>query len=188
MYVELDTLRDYVDITETGDDAILEGCIQRAQTAIETFTRRVFETGDDATRYYGREAVDGQYLWLDADLYSLTSIANGDSDATAISTDDITLFPMNEGPPYNCLRLDESSASVWEQQTDYWIGVTGAWAFSDTPPADIVLATLEWAKYLYRAKDTGQFEIVAVPGGGVISVPKGLPQLVLDIIHPYLRR
>jgi len=188
MYVELEVLKDELGITATGDDAILERAIRDAQAGVEAYTRRVFETGADATRYYGSEALDGQWLHLDADLYSLTSIANGDSSATAVSTDDITLFPMNEGPPYHKLRLDTNSSSVWEVDTDYWIGVTGKWAYCDTPPSAIVRATLRWAGYLYQQKDAPYTRTIANTATGIVEIPATVPDDVYELIDPYVRR
>jgi len=170
-----------------SDDALLEALIDAAQTKIETETRRVFEAAAD-TRYYGAEALDGQSLWLDYDLYSLTSIANGDSNSTAISTDDVTLWPRNWGPPYHRIRLNEGSTSVWEQDTDYWIEITGTWGYSESAPNDIVLATKRLVAYYYRQKDAGQFESVGVQEGGVLQVPQGFPNSVTLLIDPYRRR
>jgi len=185
-YIYPDDLKTYLDITETGDDLILQATIQRAEKAIESYTGRVFEAASD-TRYYDYAAVDGLYLWLDHDLYSLTSVTNGDSNGTSVSTDDITLWPRNQGPPYYKLRLNESSTSDWEVDTDYWIQVTGLWGYSDEPPEDIVQATTRWAAYLYRQKDTGQFETVAVSDGGAVTVPMGMPEDVKVLLAPYRR-
>jgi len=168
------------------DDTLLESILDRVQAAIDTYTHRTFETGDDATRYYGSDAVDGQWLYLDADLYSLTSVANGDSSSTAVSTDDLTEFPMNEGPPYHKLRLDVNGSSVWEVDTDYWIGVTGAWAYSATAPNDIVQATARWAATMYRKKDA--FDTVAIAEGGAVTMPLPMPEDVRGLLDPYMRR
>jgi len=185
-YIDEIDLKTYLDISEEGDDVILESCIDRAQTAIETYTNRVFEAAA-GTKHYGWDAVDGLFLWLDADLQSLTSVANGDSSATAVAVADLTEWPMNEGPPYYALRLDDSSDSVWQVDTDYWIAVTGDWGFSATPPNDIVQACVRLAAYYYRQKDTGQFETVAIAEGGAVTVPMGTPEDVRTLLNPYRR-
>jgi len=189
MYVELETLKDYLDISDTGDDIILEGAIERAQAAIETFTNRVFEAASD-TKYYTWDAVDGLWLWLDADLHSLTSIANGDSSGTAVSTDDITLWTgdsRNVGPPYNKLRLDDGSDSTWQVDTDYYIEVTGEWGYSSTPPADIVQATVRWAAYMYQQKDAAYTRIVASTATGTVEIPEAIAGDIVALLNPYRR-
>lgn len=185
-YTSVEQLKLYLEIAQNDDDVLLGDCITRAQKAIETYTNRNFEAAS-ATRSYGWDAVDGLWLWLGYDLYSLDSVANGDSSGTAIATADITEFPINDGPPYHRLRLDSGSTSTWNVDTDYWIEVTGDWGYSASPPSDIVQAAVRWAAYFYRQKDTGQFETVAVQEGGVLTVPRGIPEDVLELIRPYRR-
>lgn len=139
------------------------------------------------TRYYQGDAVDGLWLWLDDDLAKLYEIDNGDSSGTAVSTDDVTLWPRNHGPPYYKIRLNSSSTSTWNVDTDYYIQVRGKWGYSICPPADIVQACIRWAAYLYRQKDTGQFENVAVGEGGTLRVPMGMPEDVRVLLDPYRR-
>lgn len=169
-----------------NDDTLLTACITRAQRGVETYTRRVFEAAAD-TRYYGAEDVDGQWLWLDADLYALTSVANGDSSGTAVSTSDLVLFPRNQGPPYHKLYLKESSTSVWEVDTDYWIGVTATWGYSTSAPNDVVLATLRWAAYLYQQKDAPYTQTIANLAVGTVTLPADVPVDVKALLDPYVR-
>lgn len=189
-YATVERLKLYLSIGDDSDDVLLDDCIDRAQQAIDTYTARIFEAAS-ATRYYGSDAVDSQWLYVDEDLYSLTSVANGDASGTAVSTDDITLWcgdSRNAGPPYNKLRLDENSTSVWEVDTDYYIEVTALWGYSASAPADIVQACVRWAAYFYRQKDTGQFDAVAVGEGGTLTVPTGMPEDVRVMLAPYVRR
>ena len=184
-----------IDLTDAGtgthtiasaaaDDDLLEDIIAAAVDYIETETGRSFVATSD-TRYYGDEALDGLFVWLDEDLYSLTSVANGDSSGTAIDTDDITLWPRNLGPPYYRLRLDANSSSTWELDTDYWIAITATWGFSSTPPDQIKLATRILAKFLYDQRRTDRWETIVTPGGGTISIPQGIPRTAQLIIDRY---
>ena len=185
-YIGIEEVKDYLGISETGDDILLEMVMERATRLIETYTHRVFEAASD-TKYYGAGHVNGQWLWLDADLYSLTSIANGDSSSTAVSTDDIVLFPRNQGPPYHKLYLKESSTSVWEVDTDYWIAVTATWGYSDTPPDDIKLACLRWSGFLYQQKDSPYTRTIANIAVGTVELPAAVPEDVKVILDSYVR-
>lgn len=181
-YITLAELKEELGIGEEGDDFILEQKIDAAQDIIEHLTSRVFEAAS-STRYYEWDAVDGLYLELDADLVALTSVVNGDSGATAIATADITLYPRNEGPPYDRLRLDDGSTSVWEVDTDYWIAVTGTWGWSAEAPEPIKQACLRLAAHMYRLRDSDVFDIVAFPGEGIMQLRQAIPadvQAVLD--------
>jgi hypothetical protein len=186
-YITEVDLKTYLGIGEEGDDVLLEACIDRAKATIDTYTHRTFDVSSDTTRYFGRDAVDGLFLYLDHDLYSLTSIANGDSSGTAVDTDDITEWPQNDGPPYHALRLDSGSSSVWQVDTDYWIAVTGQWGYSATPPNDIVQAAVRLAGYYYRQADTF-VDDVAIAGEGVVTLPEGMPVSVRILLDPYVRR
>ena len=185
-YVTIFELKNYLDISVEDDDIILTACIDRAEAAIETYTNRDFEAST-ATKYYGWDAVDGLYLWLDDDLYSLTSIANGDSDSTAIATANVTLWPRNQGPPYTKIRLNDGANTVWQIDTDYWITIIGTWGYSSTPSNDVKQAALRWAAYMYRQIDTGDFETVALAEAGIIAVQQGVPQDVRVLLDPHRR-
>jgi len=185
-YIDMTELKEYLDIPESGDDGLLEMFLTQAQKIIETYTHRHFEATSDVN-YYGADAVDGQWLWLDDDLYSLTSIANGDSSGTAVSTDDIVLFPRNQGPPYHKLYLKEGSTSVWEVDTDYWIAVTASWGYSATPPDDIKLACLRLAGWLYQQKDSPYTQTVANLAIGTVTLPDAMPKDVKVILDSYVR-
>lgn len=77
-YITVDSLRSYLGNTTSTDDALLQGCIQRAQGAIDTYCRRTFEAAAGTLYYHQHEAlIRGQVLFLDADVYSVTTLVNG---------------------------------------------------------------------------------------------------------------
>lgn len=185
-YVDVETLKTYIGASEDTDDYLLELVLDWAERRIETYTGRVFEAAS-GTKYYDWKAVSGLYLWLGTDFYSLTSIANGNSDSTEIPTSDVTLWPRNEGPPYYKIRLNSGSAHSWIVDTDYWIEVTGLWGYSATPPSDILRACVRLAAYYYRQRDTGAYDAVAVSQGGNVIIPQGMPRSVQLVLNPYRR-
>lgn len=186
-YTTLTELRTYLEVDEHGDDTLLESCIDRAQQVIDTYTNRVFAAPPDGIRHYRRDAVDGRWLWLGADLAELDAIINGDEAATAIDPADVRLYPRDDGPPYHRIRLLRNADTGWIVEGDNEITVWGWWGYSRTPPADIVQATLRLSAYLYRQRDAGSWDTVAVHEGGTIMVPQGLPVTVKQTLDSYVR-
>jgi hypothetical protein len=205
LYVDLPTFKDYRNISTGGSDATIQRILEAAQKEIENRCGTIFETSS-ATRYYRPEAirdipVGGQtevlgtygrgFSWdwsslntrgyrvleLGRDIASITLLINGNN--TTISSTGYVLEPRNQ-PPYRQIRL--LSAQSWIFDTDGEIAVTGLWGYSTAPPADIIEATLEMANYLYSLRDSPIFDITASPDLGIITVPKGFPAHVEQIL------
>ena len=189
-YASLAQLKNYLGIAtgETTDDVLLNTLIDRATKAIDTYCSRRFEAST-ATRYYESDAVDGDYLYLDDDLISVTTLTNGDSDGTTISSSYYWLWDRNSGPPYYAIRLKATGTTTysWEQDTDYFITVAGTWGWSSTPPADVTHACVRYAAYLYHQKDSPVFDVSVFPESGVITTPQGIPRDVRIMLDPYRR-
>ena len=187
-YCSLSQLKTYVGATDTGDDALLTECITRAQTMIDRATRRTFEAATATTRTFDAVCdVDGRRLFLDADLCTLTSITNGDGGA--IDTADVVTTPRNATPWFE-LTLKASSGEAWTYTTDpeSAIAVTGKWAYSATPPADIEQACVRLAAWLYRQKDSSaDLDRPLVSADGATLLPTQVPNDVLAMLAPYKR-
>ncbi len=182
-YETLANLKSYLGIAEdaTGDDTLLTALLNAATARIEADTHRVFEAAS-GTRYYGPEAVDGDVLWLDADLYSVTSITNGESQTIT----EYWLLPRNKAPYYQ-IKLKDGSDYSWTFDTDGEIAIVGKWGYSETPPADIVYACKRLAGYYYRLKDSQTFDVTSSPETGQLIIPKGIPADVKLILANYRR-
>jgi len=188
-YAHLGVLKQYLGLsaTETTDDTLLQDLLDRATTAIDNHCGRRFSANTE-TRYYEDDAVDGQTLYLDEDLISITTLTNGDSDSTTISSSDYWLIPRNEGPPYYGIRLKSDTTTTWEFDIDYWVSVAGTWGWNTTPPADIVQACIRLASYYYHQKDVPVYETSVFPESGVITVATGMPVDVRELLDPYRKR
>ncbi len=186
-YATLDQLKEYLDVTDTANDALLTRLLDAATAEVERWTGRVFQADADSTRkFHAVEDTDVDRVWLhlDRDLAAITSVVNGDgTDITA----DIVPFPPD--PPHSALRIRISSTARWTYTTapEEAIAVTGRWAYSVTPPADVVQATIRLAAYAYRQRDAQVFDVTAAPGQGVIVVPRGFPADVRVLLAPYRR-
>jgi hypothetical protein len=182
-------LREYLSANlqlDEDQNGLLLRCLNRAEAAIDAYTRRSFATAQGTVLYSRHTAKQvGAALYLDEDLYALGSITNGDSQN--IPAGSVWLEPRNVGPPYRIIRL--KSSYVWTFNTDSEITITGGWGYSGTAPDDIVQATVRYAAYLYRQKDaTGPDNQAGFPEAGQISIPQGMPSDVRWLIDPYRSR
>lgn len=188
MYCTLTQLKTYVGVTGSGDDTLLTDCILRAQTMIDSFTQRRFEAAADSSRTFDAVYdVRGRELWLDTDLCAITSITNGDS--TSVTAGQIVSEPRNS-TPYHALTLKGSSGLAWTYETDPEdaITVTGRWAYSVTPPADIEQACVRLAAWLYRQKDSSaDLDRPMMSADGTTLMPADLPADVQKTLRPYRR-
>ena len=184
-------LKTYIGVTGSGDDTLLTALIARAQKAIDTFTGRTFEAAADSTREYTVGVdTDGDTLYLDQDLCAITSVIT-DADATSpvtLATTEYITRPRNV-TPYHAIQILGSSSNTWTytDNPENGITVTGKFAFSESPPDDIIHACLRLAAYYYRQKDAGVFDTTAIPDAGIIQIPQGIPADVKVILSPYVR-
>ena len=186
-YATLAQLKAYLGIVELDDDALLAALIARAQSFVEAHTGRVFEAATQ-TRHFDKSCIneDENALIVDRDLLTVTTLTNGDSDATVIPNTEYWLIPRNETPRYG-IKLRKDSSYTWEFDTDYWASVAGTWGYSTTVPADITHATIRLSGYYYAQKDTQVWDTTVIPDAGVITVPQGIPRDVKWLLKPYIR-
>lgn len=187
-YTTADDLRSYLGITDTGDDVLLTSLIASAQEMVDSYCGRTFEAAADTTRTFDAyNDVDGATLYLDEDLFSITTVTNGDG--VAVSSSEYTTEPRNRAP-YYAIRLLPSAGKNWEAQADGdnqdAISVAGRWAWSLTPPADVVQATRRLAAWLYRQRDNADMDRAVVAGTATI-LPSAIPADVMTFLNPRRR-
>lgn len=189
-YTTLEDLRDYLGFSGTlgqAQDGLLQDCINRAESAIDDYTRRNFAgtAGTYFVNRFGQGNVRGQALYLDTDLYSLTGVVNGD--AQTIPVGSVWLEPRNEGPPYRILRL--KSTYVWVWNTDSDVIISGTFGYSTVPPESIKQAAVRYAAHLFRQKDSsGPDNTAGFPEAGQVQHPEGMPSDVRWLLSPYRSR
>jgi len=178
-YASLGELKAYLGITDTADDELLTQLIDMATAVIESYTRRVF-VAYTKTRHYGPESINGPVLSLGEWLLSVTELKDGQGNV--IPSEGYELLPKG-GKRFWGIRL--RPGWQWNCDREHDVTVTGSWGWSETPPPDIVLATLRLAAYFYRQKDAQVFDVTAAPGLGTITIPKGMPADVKLILDQY---
>ena len=88
-YIGTNTLMQYLGLEGAGTtDALplLQACIDRAESAIDSFTRRNF-LGTPGTLYasrYDQSRVTSNAYWLREDLHTLTSLTLGDGQVVPV--------------------------------------------------------------------------------------------------------
>jgi len=184
-YTDLNALKTYLGIAVEAEDTLLERLIHAASAAVDSLCHRRFAAASDETRRFDALLdTDGRSLFLDADLCALTAVVNGDGQA--LDAGDLLLLPRT-GPPWHELRLKRSALAWWtyDDTPENAIAVTGRWAYSATPPADIEQAAVRLAAFFYRQKDAPDWRwtTAATPQW---RAPE-LPPDVLALLAPYRR-
>ena len=184
-YIGTAELKRYLSIDGTVDDQLLQESINRAESAITSFTRRNF-LGTAGTVYasrYEQERVRNNAFWLYEDLHTLTSLTLGDGQSVPLGS--VWLEPR-EGPPYRSIRL--RSAYVYTWNTDQDMVIAGTWGYSTVVPDDIVQATVRLSAQHYRQKDATPQDVIGNEALGMQQSPRGLPSDVYDILQKYRSR
>ena len=187
MYLEVEELKDYLNITRPVDDEIIESMCLAAQAYIEHKTNRVFEVSADSIRYFDATKLENQRLLrFGEDLISITTVVNGDGSTIASSN----YFLSYAGHLIYELKLKGSTGLyfTYEDDPEEAIAVTGKWAYSLTPPQDIIQATRRLASYLFWQKDNANDLDRPFIIGQVTSLPAALPRDVERLIAKYVRK
>jgi hypothetical protein len=195
-YITAENLRDYIGASSHADDTQLGYMCTRAQSMVESFCNRKFEATANTTRYYN--ALDISYggvvdafnntLLLDEDLAQLVSIVNGDGNSIPLNA--VVTLPANMSPSYG-IKIKMNTQYVWTYvgEPDTAIAITGRFAYSVTPPQDIIAATLRLGAYIYRQREgTPDTDRSIISPDGMILAAAKIPTDVLVTLDPYRRR
>lgn len=169
-YATIDDLRaELRNFEPDADEDRWQDKLDEAQRTIENVCHRRFEAAAPETRYIDClfPDVDGLVLTLPWDCCRITGITNGDGTAVAVNayvtrprlrtvSGGESLLPGTpEAWPFYAIQLKANAGVNWTYDTDpeEAIAVTGYWAFSETPPADIKAATIRLADWFYHQAD-----------------------------------
>ncbi len=124
-------------INGTTQDARVDRLLESVSRTIDKLTHRFFipKTETRLYRWPRHQTSRATILWLDAGLISVSTLQTRaqDSSPTTISASDFFLEPINYGPPFNRIEIDESSSAAFEsgntQQRS--ISVAGSWGYAE---------------------------------------------------------
>ena len=196
-YCTVTEVKQYANINEAVDDAIIAELIDRVTLAMDAAARRTLVTATDTDRYFtvGRDT-EGYTLYFDDVCASVTTVLNGDASATEVTSAQYALLERNY-PPYYGIRILSSAGKVWEYNNDPEdaIKVTGKWAYYSAAalptnvPDDIRQICIKWTAARYRGRShTGEGDRPLLTDMGVTIMPGGMPREVAEDMRPYIRR
>jgi len=164
---------------ETGDDEILEECIDRAQDFLEAASHRVLEPFT-MKRMYKAPADGGACLLVDIDLLSVSQVINGDGEV--LTPHYWYLEPLN-GYPKHAICTKNGAYWTSDESEGEFIQITGKWGFAAPATrgyAAAQQAVVYMAAYIYTQRDAQQFDVTSFVEGGAITVPDGIPRSVQE--------
>jgi hypothetical protein len=187
-------VKTYLGISSSGDDALIDDCVENAQSIIETYTGRVFDVSSATTKKFdARTNVAGRNLYFTEGLELAaepTAVTNGDGTSLVADTDYI-VQPPNSYPSYG-LRILSSSSAWWQGKSngdeENAISINAKWGYSTSAPNDIVQAATRLSAFLYRQRDTNSDSDRPLIVDGVTILPSALPHDVERILAPYVMR
>ncbi len=173
-YITLIQAQTYGGFDDTGE-VDLNLIIPAACLTIDNYCGRTFQSTAVSTHTFtrlnlGQDAFRGRILFLDEDLAAASSSITG--------SPTVSYLPENK-PPYYAIVLTEGG---WAYPT---VSVVGHWAYSELPPADIILATLQLTKWMYDSQENNQGTNVMITPEGQVLLPSGLPDFIKTLLAPY---
>lgn len=189
-YITLNDLKGYLGLgTETDQDALLQACINNAERAIDSYCRRSF-VGEPGTRSFNRYKADHireNTFWMQEDLHTIVSLTLGDGRSVPVGPGGSVWLQPVEGPPYRGVQL--KSAYVYTWNTDQDMHIAGTWGYGTIAPDDIAQATVRYATFIYRQKDSSTNDQIGYEqGAGVTPMGRGMPDDVRYMLAPYRSR
>ena len=118
MYTTAAAVKTYLGISSATDDTLIGTLVAAAQSAIDVYTRRVFECSSATARLLDAESdtdPQRQSLYLRDDLCTVTAVVNGDG-VTVTAAQYVT--EPRDTTPYHALRLKTSTKTAWTFVTD----------------------------------------------------------------------
>lgn len=191
-YITVDEAKAYIgQFANDDDDDLLTELITAAQGVIENQTHRVFEAAANTTRYYDAECdVFDRTLWLPRghELASINTVTNGDG--VVINASYYVTEPRNTTPIYGItLKRNSPVYWTWNDTSENAIAVSGKFAYSATPPADIALACKRLVKWMYKQRDhEAADDVPQMSPSGMVMLPGKLPKDVAELLAPYVLR
>lgn len=128
-YVTRETVKGALDVKETArNNAQIDRCIESATDSVTGLTRRLFDPWTGTLRY---DAPQGDTLWFRR--RALVRFDSIEIDGVAGDTADFTLLPIDDGPPYDGIRVDSNtSASLAGATGTPSIAITGLYGYDLT--------------------------------------------------------
>jgi hypothetical protein len=175
---------------DNTNDIMLQSMITGVSRVIDDMCgRRFWTTTADETRYFS--AQDGEYLFPDIDIISVTTLATDlDGDRvyeTTWDTEDYDLLPENaslDSIPYSHIQVSPLGEDAFPIGTKS-VKIIGKFGWSSTPAA-VREACIIQTMRIYKRRDA-PFGMVSNPVGGDVRMLEKLDPDVQVMLYPYRR-
>lgn len=162
-YTSLADVKDYVGIDNTNSDSVLKSAINAAESMVDEFTRRTFDTvdtTDDAAKKSKVYTADGPTLVVIDDAQKIESVEERFSLSGSWETVDADHYveEQEDGRPITMIRR---VTGMFPKGRDL-VRVTGWFGWDATPEA-VVHASLLHAAFVYQRRQA-PFGISQIPG------------------------
>ena len=177
-YSTKETLQSWAGYTDGVEETLLDDLLAKAKAIIDNHTGRVFDVSAATDQEFSRLNIPTEKRFHGNTLYFYEDLA---AEAESITDSPTVIYLPEDGPPYyGCYLVDGS----WAYPT---VTVNGYWGYSKSGavPADIEMACLMLAKWLYDSKDQTNTSTAVITPEGRVLLPKGLPSDILKILAPY---
>jgi len=152
------------------------------ETAIEAATKRIIEEcgkrefEESASESRAFEAVRDGFCVID-DLLTVSAVTWEDG---AVDEDVYSLKPGGSRTPKWAIL------GPWYEGDE--VTITGTWGYSESVPADIRDACIEWVVRSIKRADSGYGDTSAIPELGQLIYQKAIPAEVLRVLERYQRK
>lgn len=175
-----------------GGDTNLERLENAAALTVDKWVSRTrprtfVASGDTVRTFNALSDTIGSTLYLNADLATTpTTVSNNGSTVTSANYKLIGAFIENVAP-YKAIRLLGGATWAYTTNPDDAASITGKFAYSVAPPADIVQATIQLVVAVWRQRHTtAGVQAAKVSMDGTIIFPDGLPNQTTELLEPYI--
>ncbi len=139
-YASREAIKQALKIPGTSRDRLIDRTAASASREIERVLGERHFFPVTKKREYRWPQPDGvaSRLFLDQDLIAVTALTKDGDDETAIASGDFFLEPVNTGPPYDHIEIDQASGNFFASASDSAqraIRVTGRWGYNEDSEA-----------------------------------------------------
>jgi len=184
-YPRFQEVKLYLNIDNSGNDALLVATLKRAIATFENMCGRTFLPSTETRTF---DATDEQiinakrFFVRDGDLLTVTTLT---IDGNVVPTDEYFLVGAM---PYHTLRITEGSDFTFRDfstSPEQSIQIAGTWGFDSTVPDDVHGAIVRLTAWLFQQKDNAMELDRPVAMSNAMILPPSLPSDVEAIARFY---
>lgn len=177
-----------------GDDNLTQlenAAAKMIDTWVSRSRLRTFVASADTTRaFHALGSVIGTTLYTSSDIAQTpTTVTHNNGATTVVVTTNYMLLSDHEpnAAPYSKLQLIDGTSWAYTTNPVNAISITGRFAYSITPPDNIIRACIGLVVSMWRQRHTtANVSAATVSMDGTIVFPDGLPKSVVDLLEPYI--